>query len=111
MSNSFNSDQTSDFPPQPEERTDPKGSGLNLSNKILWIVGTLVVVFCIGLGILFSNLTAKSTPNANVAPGRAAVSTRTVGLAEVSPTDDNVIKIYVLGEVQNPGVYEMKPGD
>ena len=111
MSNSFNSDQTPDFPPQAEERDTTGGAGRPPGNKTVWLLVPIVIVISIGIGVGVSKLTEKSATGSNATPGKAAASTRVAEVAGASPTDDNIIKIYILGEVLNPGVYEMKPGD
>lgn len=111
MSNSFNPDPTPDSPFQTEELATTRGNTQPLGKKTLWFLGAVGVVFSIGLGVLITNLTGTKAANVNATSGKAAAPTRVVGVAGVSPTDDSTIKIYVLGEVLNPGVYEMKPGD
>jgi competence protein ComEA len=112
MSNSFNSDPTPDSPSQTEELATAAGHTQPHGKKTLWFLGAALVIFSIGLGVLITNLTGTKAANVNATPGKAAAPTRAVvGVAGASPTDDNTIKIYILGEVLNPGVYEMKPGD
>lgn len=78
----------------------------------------IVLAIIIGAGTLVSVLAAQASKT-NLTPTAVAVKvTPTVKAAAVptatvppSPTPDGIIKVFITGEVNKPGVYEMREGD
>lgn len=85
--------------------------GVRLSRRYVWAIGIVIVIVAVGIGALVSQLADKKSP----APGQAAKPTVSVRAVSSVPaptaTFDPTIKVYVAGEVKNPGVYEMQWGE
>jgi competence protein ComEA len=101
-------------PTKPTGELPPVKSDAPKANTtlIFTIIG-IVVVALVGTGIVVSSLSGSNKTDARLASARVTPTPTlevTTPTLRPSPTLAE-IKVYVTGEVKNPGVYTMKPGD
>ncbi len=123
MTAPFNLDPNPDSPPADQDQKAAGGYSLHLSKQRLWGLGIISLILLMGVGILVSNLAAKSeskseiasASNGNLSTGGSAKAVPTARsvtpTVPPSPTADPSIKVFITGEVQKPGVYQMHSGD
>ncbi len=98
---------------------EPPDPGLvQIPRRNLVIVAFVILAMAVGIGYLVSKLSDKNVNSpgsiASLSNSKTTQNPYSVAAFNVSPANlsaDHIIKVYVTGEVQNPGVYEMKPGD
>jgi protein involved in polysaccharide export with SLBB domain len=91
-----------DNPPSPKKSDAKKAS---VTSRRAWTLFFVGVVLVVGVAVVVSQYVEK--PVATVASTNQ--NSRTP--AKVTPTPDGVVKVYITGEIANPGVYSVQPGD
>lgn len=105
---SINSSNTDLENTKNSKTTNEKSKNI-FSGRVLWYLGFVIIVALIGIGALL--VKTASTLEA-VAPAASATTNRgTSTQRPVTITPDGIIKVYITGEIRNPGVYQMQAGD
>lgn len=92
---------------QSSDSTSPRNKP-PFSGRVLWYVGFVIIVGLVGIGAL---LVKTASTLETVAPAASVTNRANSTLRPVTPTPDGIIKVYITGEVQKPGVYQVQTGD
>lgn len=95
-----------------EETPSKKDEGIKISRRSAWYLGVILLIFAVGIGVVVSNTNKSLLPTVPEAAAKPATTVRpTTPTVAPTPTPDGIIKVYIVGEIQKPGVYRMELGE